>query len=644
MADQIRITFPDGSKRDFDRGVSPHSIAVSISNSLAKRTVAALLNDELISVEAQIKVDATLELLDFSSPQGRDVFWHTSAHILAQAVKELYPAARLGIGPPVAEGFYYDVEFPQPISAEDLQAIEERMQSIVEQNLPLQRSELSREEAKRLFSEMDELYKVELIDELEQDAVISVYRQGDFTDLCRGPHLPSTGPIKALKVLKIAGAYWRGDEKNTQLQRIYAVSYPDKKQLKQHLRFLEEARKRDHRKIGRELDLFSLHQEGPGFPFWHPNGVVIYNQIQDYWKQVHERDDYQEIKTPVILNEELWHKSGHWDNYQENMYFTTIDENAFAVKPMNCPGHMILYGNSPHSYRELPLRYAEMGMVHRHEKSGVLHGLFRVRQFTQDDAHIYCTDEQTEQEVIGVIELIFEMYERFGFEDIFVELSTRPEEKYIGSLESWEKAETALAGALAKKQIDYQLNPGDGAFYGPKIDFHIRDSLRRSWQLGTIQLDFSMPERFELEYTGEDGSKHRPVMIHRAVLGSFERFIGILIEHFAGNFPLWLAPKQFALLPIVDSCIDHARQVAAELREAGFRVTVDERNEKIGYKIRQAEIKKIPYMGIIGEKEVAAATVSLRKHGAGDQGAIPVNDLIVLLRDEVASAGKSKVE
>ncbi|MBC8478134.1 threonine--tRNA ligase [bacterium] len=637
MADQVRITFPDGSNKLVDQGTSPREIAALISNSLAKRTLAALLNDTLVSVDHAIDTDVSIELLDFSSPQGRDVYWHSSAHILAQAVKQLYPTARLGIGPPVEEGFYYDIEFPEPISSENLLEIEERMQKIIEQDLPIQRSELNRDDARRLFAEMDELYKVELIDDLEENAVISVYRQGDFVDLCRGPHLLSTGQVKAFKVLKIAGAYWRGEEKNKQLQRIYAVSYPDKKQLKDHIRFLEEARKRDHRKIGKELELFSFHQEGPGFPFWHPNGVIVYNQIENYWKLLHRRDNYQEVKTPIILNEELWHRSGHWDNYQENMYFTAIDEGAYAVKPMNCPGHMLLYSNSPHSYRELPLKYAELGMVHRHEKSGVLHGLFRVRQFTQDDAHIYCTPEQTEQEVIGVIELIFEMYERFGFEDIFVELSTRPEEKFIGSVDTWDRAEAELASALAKKQIEYQLNPGDGAFYGPKIDFHIRDSLRRSWQLGTIQLDFSMPERFELEYIGEDGGKHRPVMIHRAIFGSFERFIGILIEHFAGNFPIWLAPIQFALLPIVDSCNEQARQVAAQLKTAGFRVTVDERNEKIGYKIRQAEIKKIPYMGIIGEKEVSTGTVSLRKHGQGDLGTISISEMIDRFREEETS-------
>jgi len=643
MADQVRITFPDESSEQFDRGITPHAVAASISNSLAKRTVAARLDNRVVGIDFPIEADCRLELLDFNSPAGKEVFWHSSAHILAQAVKQLYPDTRLWVGPAVEQGFYYDIDFPEPISAHDLPRIEERMQELVEQDLPYERSELSREEAKRLFEEMGETYKLELIDEFEEGEVISVYRQGDFVDLCVGPHLPSTGRVKALKVLKIAGAYLRGDEKNKQLQRIYGVSFPDARQLKQHLKFLEEAKKRDHRKIGRELDLFSLHPEGPGFPFWHPNGVVVYNQIRSFWLQVHHREDYQEIKTPIILNEALWHLSGHWDNYQDGMYFTAIDENPYAVKPMNCPGHLLLYRNTPHSYRELPLKYAELGMVHRHEKSGELNGLFRVRQFTQDDAHIFCTPEQIEDEVIGVIELIFEMYARFDFQEIFVELSTRPEEKYIGSLEIWERAEAALAGALAREKIEYQLNPGDGAFYGPKIDFHVRDSLRRSWQLGTIQLDFSMPERFELEYVGEDGEKHRPVMIHRAVFGSFERFIGILIEHYAGNFPVWLAPVQFALLPITDACQAYAEEIAARMRREGFRVIVDGRNEKIGYKIRAAEVRKIPYMGIVGEKEIAAGTVSLRQHGKGDLGSIPLDELIVRMREESREREESRM-
>ena len=635
MADQVQITFPDGARREYPAGKTALEIAREISPGLAKKSVAARFDDQVISLETPITTDGKLEFLDFSTPEGRDVYWHSSAHILAQAVKELYPQARLGIGPPVEDGFYYDIEFPEPISAADLETIEKRMQDIVRRNLPFERRELSREEAAEFFTANGEKYKVELIRDLPEDAIISIYRQGDFTDLCRGPHLPSTGRVRFFKLLKLAGAYWRGDEHNPQLQRIYGTSYPDKKQLKEHIHFLEEARKRDHRKLGKELDLFSFHPEGPGFPFWHPNGMIIYNELRDFWSRLHIREGYREIKTPIILNEELWHRSGHWDNYKENMYFTKIDEQDYAVKPMNCPGHCLVFRNSPHSYRDLPLKLAELGLVHRHERSGVLQGLFRVRQFTQDDAHIFCTPQQIEEEVGKVIDLVFRMYAAFGFQDLHIELSTRPEEKYIGSLEVWDTAESALANALKAKGIDYQINPGDGAFYGPKIDFHIRDSLRRSWQLGTIQLDFSMPERFELEYVGEDGEKHRPVMIHRAILGSFERFIGILTEHYAGNFPFWLAPVQFILVPITDAHLEYAFRVRDRLREAGYRVEVDDRSEKMGYKIRQAEHRKIPYMGIVGDQEREAETVSLRVHGKGDQGSKSLAELEELFATEV---------
>lgn len=639
MAEQIKITLPDGSVHQHPSGVTAMDIAKSISSGLARRMVAARSKGQVISLLQPLTTDTDLELLDFNTPEGRDVYWHSSAHILAQAVKELYPGARLGVGPPVEAGFYYDIEFPEPFSAEDLEKVEAKMQEIVRKNIPFIREEISRDAAVERFREMDEPYKVELIEKFPDDEVISMYHQEEFTDLCRGPHLPGTGSVKAFKLLRVAGAYWLGDENNAQLQRVYGISFPDKKLLKDHLKMLEEAKKRDHRRLGRELDLFSFHEEGPGFPFWHPRGMVLYNALLDFWKHHHQRENYEEIKTPIILNEELWHRSGHWDNYQENMYFTRIDEQDYAVKPMNCPGHCLVYKSNAHSYRDLPLKLAELGLVHRHEKSGVMHGLMRVRMFTQDDAHVFCTPDQIEAEVVKVINLVFEIYRTFGFEDVHVELSTRPEEKYIGSLEVWDKAESALAAALQDLNIDYQINPGDGAFYGPKIDFHVRDSLRRSWQLGTIQLDFSMPERFELEYIGQDGEKHRPVMIHRAILGSLERFIGILIEHYAGNFPLWLAPDQIALLPITDDQNPWAEEVAAQLREQGFRVTVDIRNEKIGYKIRQAELLKIPFMGIVGGREAEDNTVSLRIHGSGDQGVISVDELLNRLREEQSQRG-----
>ena len=558
---------------------------------------------------------------------------HSASHVLAQAVKELYPEVKLGIGPAIEDGFYYDFDRPEGFTPEDLEKIEAAMQKIIAKNLPFERQEVTRQEAESLFAH--EPYKLELIRDLEDD-VISIYRQGDFVDLCRGPHIASTGRIKAFKLLSVAGAYWRGSEKNPMLQRIYGTAWNTKKELEEYLNRLEEARRRDHRKLGKELDLFSFQEEGPGFPFWHPNGTIIYNAIVDYWRKVHIDGGYQEIKTPMILNESLWHRSGHWDTYRENMYFVEIDEQVCSVKPMNCPGGILIYKDSLRSYRDLPMRYCELGHVHRHEKSGVLHGLFRVRAFTQDDAHIYCRQEQIQEEVCGVINLIKSIYSRFGFNEYRIELSTRPS-KFIGTDEMWETAETSLTEALKASGITYAVNPGDGAFYGPKIDFHIKDSMGRSWQLGTVQLDFSMPERFEMEYIGEDGKPHRPVMIHRAVLGSLERFIGILIEEYAGAFPLWLAPVQTVVLPIADRHAEYAGKVAGTLRSQGLRVKVDSRNEKTGFKIREAQVQKIPYMLIVGDREASEDKVSVRQRERGDLGAMPLSDFATQVKNELTA-------
>ncbi len=557
---------------------------------------------------------------------------HSAAHVMAQAVTELYPDAKPGIGPAIEDGYYYDFDRKEAFTPDDLEKIEERMKQIVKANLPIIRREVTREEAEKIFA--DQPYKLELISELE-DEVITVYEQGGFVDLCRGPHVNYTSKIKAFKLLSVAGAYWRGSEKNAMLQRIYGTAFPNKLELEEYLVRVEEAKKRDHRKLGKELDLFSFHEEGPGFPFWHPKGTIVYNSIVDHWRKVHTERGYQEIKTPMILNEDLWHRSGHWDTYRENMYFVAIDEQTYSVKPMNCPGGILVYKDTLHSYRELPLKYCELGHVHRHEKSGVLHGLFRVRAFTQDDAHVYCTPEQIQEEIIKVIDLVTAIYSKYGFTEYRIELSTRPE-KAIGSDEMWETAESALHAALKVKEIEYAVNPGDGAFYGPKIDFHVKDTVGRSWQLGTIQLDFSMPERFEMEYIGEDGKAHRPVMIHRAILGSLERFIGILIENYAGAFPLWMAPEQIRVLPITDRHAEYAKKVGAKLKSQGLRVEVDTRNEKTGYKIREAQMQKIPYMLIVGDREEEAGAVSVRHREEGDLGSVSLDDFISRVKTELA--------
>jgi threonyl-tRNA synthetase len=628
----LTLTFPDGAARQVNPGATPLEVAKEISPSLAKAALVAELDGELVSLVHPIQKDARIRFLTWEDEAGKHVFWHSSAHVLAQAVKDLWPEALLDDGPPTEAGFYYDIKFPAPIGEEDLPRIEDKMREILKRKERLVRKEMGCAEARDFFAARGERFKLDLVDAIEaRGEGVSVYEQGGWADLCRGPHLLDTAKVKAVKVLSVAGAYLRGDEKNEQLQRVRAISFPTQEELDQYLYVIEEAKKRDHRKLGRELDLFSFHEVGPGFPFWHPNGSIVYDQLVTFWRELHREAGYQEIRTPMILSESLWHKSGHWDHYRENMYFTRIDDGDFAVKPMNCPGCCTVFAAQPHSYKELPLKLAEMGQVHRHEKSGVLHGLFRVRCFTQDDAHVFCTPPQIEDEITKVIQLVDRIYSTFGFR-YEMELSTRPEEKYIGSLEIWETAENALKSALVRVGASYKLNPGDGAFYGPKIDFHIKDSLGRRWQCATIQLDFSMPERFGLEYTAEDGSRQRPVMIHRAIFGSFERFIGILIEHFAGNLPTWLAPVQAIVLPITEGQLEAARGVQEELLKAGVRAQLETRSEKIGYKVRAAETRKIPWILVVGAREAEQGLVSVRRHGQGDQGVKPLAEVVAELR------------
>ncbi len=627
----MNIRLPDGSVKELNAGATSLDLAKSLSPKLAQAAVAAKVNGALVDITRPLQENDQVEIVTFDSPDGKSVFWHSSSHILAQAVQELFPSAKLAIGPAIDSGFYYDFDVETPFTPEDLVKIEAKAKEIASRKMDVVRSEMSAADARAYFEAKKEIYKVELLSDIEGNP--SFYTQGEWKDLCRGPHLPNTGLVKAIKLFSIAGAYWRGSEKNKMLQRIYGISFPKQSMLDEHVTMLEEALKRDHRRLGKELELFSFHQEGVGFPFWHANGMVLYNTILDYCRREHIKAGYQEVKTPVILNEELWHKSGHWDKYRENMYFTTIDESIHAVKPMNCPGGLLVYSSTPHSYREFPIKMCEFGLVHRHEKASALHGLFRVRQFTQDDAHIFCLPEQIEEQIAVVIAFIMKIYKTFGFENYKMELSTRPE-KYIGSLEMWDKAETALKNVLEREKIKYQLNPGDGAFYGPKIDFHIQDVIKRSWQCGTIQLDFSMPERFGIEYAAANGTKQRPVMIHRALLGSIERFIGILLENYGGALPLWLAPVQVKILPIADRFLDHCKVVAEKLRDSGIRVEIDDRSEKVNYKIRESEVKKIPYMAIIGEKELDNNAVSLRRHGKGDLGSITLDEFISKLRSE----------
>jgi threonyl-tRNA synthetase len=629
----MQVIFPDQNTREYPDGATPWQVAESIGPRLAKEVVAAEVNGNLVDLNTPLDGVVNLRLVKLAEPEGLEVMRHSAAHVLAQAVRHLFPGAKLAIGPAIENGFYYDFDLPEPLRPEDLAAIEAEMAKIISADWPFERLEMSKAAALDFFGKLGDCYKVELVEGLD-DGTITFYSQGDFTDLCRGPHLPGTGRIKAFKLMSIAGAYWRGDSHRPMLQRIYGVAFASKKELDEYLFKLEEAKKRDHRKLGRDLDLFQIFDEGPGFPFFMPKGMVLRNILEDYWRREHQQRGYQEIKTPIILNEELWHRSGHWDHYKENMYFTTIDAGNYAIKPMNCPGGMLAYKRKLHSYKDLPQRIAELGLVHRHELSGALHGLMRVRCFTQDDAHIFMTPEQIIPEVLGVIELIDDFYQVFGFK-YHVELSTRPENS-MGSDREWEMATDALRAALEAKQMVYKVNEGDGAFYGPKIDFHLEDSLGRTWQCGTIQLDFQMPEKFDLTYIGPDGERHRPVMIHRVVFGSIERFIAILTEHFAGAFPVWLAPVQARLLAIGDKHRDYVLEVQKRLEEQGIRTEVDLRNEKIGYLIREAQLQKIPYMLVIGEREAQNRTVAARSHKGGDLGAQSLAAIAARIRTEAA--------
>ena len=614
-------------------GSSYLEIAKSLNQKLGKQALLAVVDGVNKDLSDTIEKDATVEFITPDSKEGLHAIRHTASHVMAQAIQHLFPDVKFAIGPAIDNGFYYDMDSEHVFTPEDLREIEKEMAKIVKQNIPLVRSEVPRKDALARFAAEKEIYKVELINDLPEDAVISLYTQGDFTDLCAGPHCPSTGRVKAFKLMSIAGAYWRGNEKNKMLQRIYGTAFPSKEELDDYLHMLEEAEKRDHRKLGKELDIFSMHDEGPGFPFFHPNGMRIRNAILEYWHQVHRKYHYEQVMTPMIMNRDLWIRSGHWDHYRENMYFTKIDDMDYAIKPMNCPGGMLVYNSHPHSYKELPLRYAELGLVHRHELSGALHGLFRVRCFTQDDAHIFMTPEQIQPEITNVIKLFNEVYSTFGLK-YHAELSTRPENS-MGDDASWELATEGLRKALEANHLDYIINEGDGAFYGPKIDFHLQDSIGRTWQCGTIQLDMQLPEKFNCEYTGEDGLKHRPVMIHRVVYGSIERFIGILIEHFAGSFPVWMAPNQVRVMPITDKQLDYAKEVNDKLFELGYRTQLDDRSEKIGKKIREAQVQKVPFMLIVGEKEVESRTVAVRQRHGGDLGAMSLEDFIARMQKDI---------
>ena len=629
----VKVTLKDGSVKEFAAGTSYLEIAKSLNQKLGKQALLAVVDGVNKDLSDTIEKDAAVEFVTPDTKEGLHAIRHTASHVMAQAIQHLFPGVKFAIGPAIDTGFYYDIDSEHVFTPEDLAAIEKEMAKIVKQNIPLVRSEVPRKDALARFAAEKEIYKVELINDLPEDAVISLYTQGDFTDLCAGPHCPSTGRVKAFKLMSLAGAYWRGNEKNKMLQRIYGTAFPSKEELDEYLHMLEEAEKRDHRKLGKELDIFSMHDEGPGFPFFHPNGMRIRNAILEYWHQVHRKYHYEQVMTPMIMNRELWIRSGHWDHYRENMYFTKIDDMDYAIKPMNCPGGMMVYNTRPHSYKELPLRYAELGLVHRHELSGALHGLFRVRCFTQDDAHIFMTPEQIQPEITNVIKLFNEVYSTFGLK-YHAELSTRPENS-MGDDASWELATEGLRKALEANHLDYIINEGDGAFYGPKIDFHLQDSIGRTWQCGTIQLDMQLPEKFNCEYTGEDGQKHRPVMIHRVVYGSIERFIGILIEHFAGSFPVWMAPNQVRVMPITDKQQAYAKEVNDKLFELGYRTQLDDRNEKIGKKIREAQVQKVPFMLIVGEKEAESKTVAVRQRHGGDLGAMTLDAFIARMQKDI---------
>ncbi|HLA81839.1 MAG TPA: threonine--tRNA ligase [Thermoleophilia bacterium] len=627
----MKVVLPDGSDLEVALGSTALDVAEVIGPRLAKASVAAKVGGSLVDLTTRVNNGDEVAVITASSPEGLDIIRHSAAHILAEAAVKLYPGTRVAIGPAIKDGFYYDFEFPQPVGEDDLEKITAEMNRLVAQNIPFERREVSQEEALELFA--DEPYKTELIRGLPEGSTISTYTQGNFTDLCRGPHVPDSGRIGAVALLSVAGAYWRGDSNNPMLTRIYGTAFASKKDLEEYLARVEMARQRDHRKLGRELGLFSFHDEGPGFPFFHPKGMRVINALLDYWRREHVAAGYEETKTPIMLERTLWERSGHWDNYKDNMYFTEIDGVGFAVKPMNCPGGILIYKSDQHSYRDFPMRMAELGLVHRHEMSGVLQGLFRVRMFTQDDAHIYCLPEQVEDEVLGVIELVRRMYRTFGFEHVHVELSTRPA-KSIGSDEMWQRAETSLAAALERAGLEYQLNPGDGAFYGPKIDFHIEDVMGRTWQCATCQLDFAMPERLDLEYVGEDNQKHRPVMIHRTVLGSVERFLAILIEHYGGALPPWLAPVQAVVVPVADRHLSYAEEVRRSLAEAGLRVEVDARPESVSKKIRDGEVLKVPFLLVAGDREAEQKTVTVRTHGSKETISFPLAEA----RDHLSKA------
>ena len=630
----MNVILKSGDTLAVEEKATVYTAALAISEGLARNAVCAKVNGVLVDTSHVLQEGDSLEIITLKDKEGLQVYRHTCAHVLAQALKTVYPTCKLSIGPVIENGFYYDIDFVTPITQADLAKVEEEMKKIIKGNFPIERFTLPKDEAIKLMKDYNETYKVELIEELPEGETISFYKQGNFTDLCRGPHLPSTGKIKAFKLTSIAGAYWRGDEHNKMLTRIYGTAFAKKDEMEAYFTMLEEAKKRDHTKLGKELGLFAMMNEGKGLPFFLPNGMILKNTLIEYWRQIHTREGYVEINTPIMLNKSLWETSGHWYHYRENMYTTKVDDEDFAIKPMNCPGSILVYKNEPHSYKDLPIRMGELGLVHRHEKSGQLHGLFRVRCFTQDDAHIFMTPEQIKDEIKGVVRLINEVYTLFGFK-YHVELSTRPENS-MGSDEDWNNATEALRSALNDLGLDYVVNEGDGAFYGPKIDFHLEDSIGRTWQCGTIQLDFQLPQRFEMEYIGEDGQKHQPIMVHRVAFGSIERFIGILIEHFAGKFPVWLSPLQVKILPITDRQVEYANALCQKMKAAGIRVKVDDRSEKIGYKIREAQMEKVPYMLVVGEKEANDGLVAVRRRDKGDIGAVNADEFIQTVLGDIA--------
>ena len=629
----IKITLPDNSVKEYEAGISVGQVTKDISEGLYRQALGAVVNGVTRGYMEPINEDSDFRVVKFDDPEGKEIFWHTSSHVMAAAIQALWPDTKFAIGPAIADGFYYDMELDHRFVPEDFEKIEKKMLEIAKADHKMERIEISREEALKMFEEMGQDYKIELINDLPEDELITLYKMGDaFIDLCRGPHLESTKKIKAVKLKTIAGAYWRGDSDRQMLQRLYGISFEKAKQLEEWQELQKEIERRDHRKIGKEMDLFAFHEEGPGFPFFHPNGMILMNELLGWWREVLEERGYGEIKTPLIMNEELWHRSGHWDHYKENMYFTKIDDEDYAIKPMNCPGSVLTYASNQHSYRDLPIRLAEFGQVHRHELSGTLHGLFRVRTFTQDDAHVYCLPSQIKDEVYKMIDLADLLYSTFGFK-YSLELSTRPDD-FMGDIKDWDFAEEQLKAALEERSMEYELNPGDGAFYGPKIDFHLEDAAKRTWQCGTIQLDFQLPQNFDLTYIDENGEKQRPVMLHRALLGSVERFIGVLTEHFAGRFPLWLNPEQVVIIPVSDKFLDTAEDLEKQIKDAGFRVSVDKRSEGVGYKIRQAQLMRANYMLVVGEKEEESKLLTVRNRDGEETPEVSVENLIEKLSEE----------